>query len=164
RLAMARLGIFGHSFGGAQALQFCHDDKRCKAGIDLDGAPYGSVVQDGLQQPFMFVLEDISNVDSDSERIVGHMRSIYDRLPDGGYFVPLEGANHFTFSDQMLIKCPLLIELMRLAGVGRLNGQRGLQITAAYVHTFFDVYLKGAPRSELAAISVRYPEADFHER
>ncbi|MGH9737254.1 MAG: alpha/beta hydrolase family protein, partial [Candidatus Acidiferrales bacterium] len=42
RLAMARLGIFGHSFGGAQALQFCHDDKRCKAGIDLDGAPYGS--------------------------------------------------------------------------------------------------------------------------
>jgi len=31
RLDLQRLGMFGHSFGGAQALQFCHDDARCKA-------------------------------------------------------------------------------------------------------------------------------------
>src|SRR5712691_10096741 len=35
RLDMQRLGMFGHSFGGATALQFCHDDPRCKAGIDI---------------------------------------------------------------------------------------------------------------------------------
>src|SRR5437660_1405484 len=28
RLDMQRLGMFGHSFGGATALQFCHDDPR----------------------------------------------------------------------------------------------------------------------------------------
>src|ERR1700675_674786 len=60
RLDMQRLGMFGHSFGGAQALQFCHDDPRCKAGIDIDGAPYGSVVQEGLKPPFMFILSDHS--------------------------------------------------------------------------------------------------------
>ena len=49
RLDMQRLGMFGHSFGGAQALQFCHDDPRCRAGIDIDGAPYGNVVQEGLK-------------------------------------------------------------------------------------------------------------------
>ncbi|MGH9686535.1 MAG: alpha/beta hydrolase family protein [Candidatus Acidiferrales bacterium] len=164
RLDLEHLGIMGHSFGGAQALQFCHDDARCKAGINLDGAPIGSVIQDGLQQPFMFILEDISKVHAAPDKqIIAHMRSIYDRLPHGGYFVSLRGANHFTFSDQMLIKCPLLVELMRLAGLGRLDGQRGLAITAAYVHTFFDVYLKGEPRSQLAAISARYPEANFQK-
>lgn len=49
RLDLQRLGMFGPSFGGATALQFCHDDFRCKAGIDIDGAPFGSIVQDGLK-------------------------------------------------------------------------------------------------------------------
>ena len=48
RLEMQRLGVFGHSLGGAEALQFCHDDSRCKAGIDIDGAPFGSVVREGV--------------------------------------------------------------------------------------------------------------------
>lgn len=162
RLDMKRLGIFGQSFGGAQALQFCHDDARCKAGINLDGAPFGNVIQDGLKQPFMFILEDISHVRSGSDQqVVRHMRSIYDRLPHGGYFVWLPGANHFTFSDQMLIKCPLLIELMRFAGMGRLDGRRGLATTAEYVHTFFDVSLKGAPAGQRTALSARYPEVRF---
>ncbi|HXO40279.1 MAG TPA: family membership [Thermoanaerobaculia bacterium] len=58
RLDMTRVGVFGHSFGGATALQFCHDDPRCKAGIDIDGQPFGNVIQDGLRQPFMFLLSD----------------------------------------------------------------------------------------------------------
>jgi hypothetical protein len=32
RLDMQRVGVFGHSLGGATSLQFCHDDSRCKAG------------------------------------------------------------------------------------------------------------------------------------
>jgi len=47
RLDMTRVGVFGHSFGGAAALQFCHEDSRCKAGIDVDGAPHGSAIQAG---------------------------------------------------------------------------------------------------------------------
>ena len=58
RLDMQRVGVFGHSLGGATALQFCHDDLRCKAGIDLDGAPLGNVVADGVHQPFLFLLSD----------------------------------------------------------------------------------------------------------
>ena len=58
RLDMQRVGVFGHSLGGATALQFCHDDSRCKAGIDLDGAPLGSVIAEGVTQPFMFLLSD----------------------------------------------------------------------------------------------------------
>ncbi len=132
RLDMQRLGMFGHSFGGAQALQFCHDDPRCKAGIDIDGAPYGSVVQDGLKQPFMFILSDHSRELSDpaSTKIRADFQSIYDRLPNGRLFITIRGANHFSFSDQMLLKSHYIISLLRLFGFGRLEGRRGLAMTA----------------------------------
>ncbi len=55
RLDLARLGVFGHSFGGATAAQVCQMDARCKAGIDLDGSLFGNVVQTGLKKPFMVI-------------------------------------------------------------------------------------------------------------
>jgi len=163
RLDMHRLGMFGHSFGGEQVLQFCHDDPRCKAGIDIDGAPYGSVVQDGLKQPFMFILSDHSHelLDSVSGQIHASFQSIYDRLPNGRLFITIRGANHFSFSDQMLLKSHYVIGLLRLFGFGRLDGRRGLAITADYVHTFFDVYLKDAPAASLDKPSQLYPEVQF---
>ena len=72
RLDMTRVGVYGHSLGGAVAAQFCHEDTRCKAGIDIDGAPHGSVVEAGLRQPFMFLLSDHGAAsDSASEQILG---------------------------------------------------------------------------------------------
>jgi len=163
RLDMQRLGIFGHSFGGATALQFCHDDPRCKAGIDIDGAPYGGVVQEGLNQPFMFVLSDHSREmsDPDSRKIRTDLQSIYDRLPNGRLFITIRGTNHFSFSDQMLLKSHYLIGLLRLLGLGGLDGRRGLTITAEYLHTFFDVYLKDAPAALLNQPSQLYPEVQY---
>jgi dienelactone hydrolase len=163
RLDMRRIGMFGHSFGGAQALQFCHDDPRCKAGIDIDGAPFGNVIQDGLKQPFLFILSDHSRelADPASRQIHRDMQSIYDRLPSGRLFLTIRGANHFSFSDQMLVKSHYVIGMMRLLGVGGLDGRRGLAITAEYVHTFFDVYLKDAPAVSLKKASQLYPEVQM---
>jgi predicted dienelactone hydrolase len=160
RLDMGRLGMFGHSFGGAQALQFCHDDPRCKAGIDIDGAPYGSVVQEGLKQPFLFILSDHSReiADPASKRILADFRSIYNRLPSGRLFLTVRGANHFSFSDQMLVKSHYVIGLLHELGVSGLEGRRGLAITTDYVHTFFDVYLKDAPADLLNKPAQLYPE------
>jgi dienelactone hydrolase len=160
RLDLQRLGMFGHSFGGAQALQFCHDDPRCKAGIDIDGAPYGSVVREGLKQPFLFLLSDHSRdlADPSSKQILADFRSINDRLPNGRLFVTIRGANHFSFSDQMLVKSQYVIGAMHSLGISRLESRRGLAITADYVHTFFDVYLKDAPADSLNQPAQHYPE------
>ena len=160
RLDLQRLGMFGHSFGGAQALQFCHDDARCKAGIDIDGAPYGSVVREGLKQPFLFLLSDHSRdlADPASAQILSDFQSIYNRLPNGRLFVTIRGANHFSFSDQMLVKSQYVIGVMHSLGVSRLESRRGLAITADYVHMFFDVYLKDAPADSLNQPAQRYPE------
>jgi pimeloyl-ACP methyl ester carboxylesterase len=153
--------MFGHSFGGATALQFCHDDRRCKAGIDIDGAPYGSVVQDGLKQPFLFMLSDHSRKLSDpaSKQIHANIQSIDDRLPNRPSLITIRGAHHFSFSDQSLLKSYYLIEGLRSVGAfGELDARRGLSITAAYVHTFFDVFLKGASATGLTSVSAQYPE------
>jgi dienelactone hydrolase len=162
RLDMQRLGMFGHSFGGATALQFCHADSRCKAGIDIDGAPYGSVIREGLTQPFMFVLSDHGDLSAPDNRLIfANIRSIYDRLPNGRLLITIRGANHFSFSDQMLLKSHYVIRMLRMFGFGSLEGRRGLAITAECVHTFFDVYLKDAPAALLNKPSQLYPEFQF---
>src|SRR5205823_1974481 len=52
RLDMTRVGVFGHSLGGATAAQFCGQDSRCRAGIDVDGSLHGVVIQAGIHKPF----------------------------------------------------------------------------------------------------------------
>jgi predicted dienelactone hydrolase len=158
---MARVGVFGHSFGGAQALQFCHDDSRCKAGIDVDGEPFGSVVQEGLHQPFLFLLSDHGAAsDPESRQVLANIQSIYDRLPpDGRLRISIHGANHYLFSDDgALLKSHILMRTLRMFGIVGMDGRRQLAITAYCVHSFFDVYLKGASVSRLKTSSALYPE------
>jgi predicted dienelactone hydrolase len=157
RLDLERLGMFGHSFGGATTLQFCHDDSRCKAGINLDGAPFGSVVKEGLRQPVLFLFSD-HGIDSAAETgaVYGDVQSIYDRQPNGKTLLMIRGANHFTFTDQILLKSHYLIRLLQ--GVKGVEPRRGIAISTDYVHTFFDVYLKDAPASRLDELRQVYPE------
>jgi len=161
RLDMQRVGVFGHSLGGAEALQFCHDDSRCKAGIDVDGAPLGTVIGGGVTQPFMFLLSDHDReLEAETRRVKANIRSIYDRLPaDRRLLITIRGANHYMFSDAAMLKLPLVMPVMRMFGIVRIEGRRQLAVTAHCVSTFFDVYLKGAPASELKS-QPEYPEIE----
>lgn len=167
RLDMQRVGVFGHSLGGATALQFCHDDSRCKAGIDVDGVPLGSVIAEGVTQPFMFLLSDHKGESDAGEpeaiRQAGaNIHSIYDRLPDDRrLMIMIRGADHYRFSDDgAMLKSPLMMRVLRTVGVVRLDGRRQVALTAHYISTFFDVYLKGAPAPQLKS-QPEYPEIEY---
>jgi dienelactone hydrolase len=162
RLDMSKVGVFGHSLGGATALQFCRDDSRCKAGIDVDGAPLGSVIDEGVTQPFMFLLSDhTSETDAETSTIHANINSIYDRLPsDRGWQITIRGANHYMFSDDgAMLKSPLIMRLMRTVGIVHIDGRRQVAVTTHYISTFFDVYLQGAPLSKLEN-RAGYPEIE----
>lgn len=160
RMDFERLGMFGHSLGGATALEFCRQDSRCKAALDIDGIPFGRVVQEGLGKPGMFLLSDHSGdmADPASRTVLAEIQSIYGRLPDGRLCLAIRGANHFSFSDQILLNSQAALGLFRLAGFGGLDGRRGLAISAGCVRTFFDVNLNGAPAAALTSLTGRYRE------
>jgi predicted dienelactone hydrolase len=162
KLNMSALGIFGHSFGGAIAAQFCHDDTRCKAGIDIDGQPFGSVIKEGVHQPFMFMLGD-HPMEQGSKQILSNIQSIYDRLPENDrLWITVHGARHFNFSDQALIKDSHITRL--IGAIGPIEERRGLAITSAYIRWFFDIYLKKAANTSLKKPLPDYPEVKLDSR
>ncbi|HVO98512.1 MAG TPA: hypothetical protein VMT15_10620 [Bryobacteraceae bacterium] len=163
RLNMMRVGVFGHSFGGATSAKFCAQDPRCTAGVDIDGALFGSVLREGIHKPFLFLLSGKGDFSSPEEvrRFEADIQSVYDRLPpDGRLRLSIRGTNHFMFSDDgALLKSQLVRGVLRTFGMLGLDGRRQLAVTAYCVSSFFDAYLKGAGSSLPPNIpSPLYPE------
>jgi predicted dienelactone hydrolase len=163
RLDMTKVGIFGDSFGGAAAAQFCQQDSRCTAGIDVDGALHGSVIHTGIERPFLILLSDHSKESAAETRpIKRDLQSFYDRLPaESRLYLAIRGANHFTFSDDgALLKSHFVRGIFRAFGILGMDGDRQIAVTAYCVRTFFDRYLKGEGSSPLAFPLAVYPEIE----
>lgn len=159
RLDLDRVGVFGHSLGGATTLRFCHEDARCKAGIDIDGAPIGPAEKNTVRQPFLFLLSDHSREpEAETQPVLAKIRALYQNVPqDHRWAITLRGSQHFGFSDE--IKSPLLLKALRWVGLLRMSPQRQLAITEHFVSTFFDVNLKDTPATALQARE-GYPEVE----
>lgn len=162
RLDLQRIGVFGHSFGGATALEECHLDSRCKAALDIDGSPFGNVIGAGLKQPAMFIMHDgfkpgCDSCEPDSRDVDAILRESTAR----GYEVVLKGPQHMNFRDLAMLFAPV----MRPLGLtGPIDGRRGLRITGDYTLAFFDHILNGADEPRLRGPSPAYPEATIASR
>lgn len=161
-LDLSRVGAFGHSLGGVEAAQFCDVDIRCKAAVDIDGALVGRVVRDTVRRPFMFLMSDHhKETDPESRHILGDIQAAYDRLPANGRLnVFIQGANHFTFSDDgALLKSGAVRLLLRAFGQLHIQGRRQLEVTAYVLRTFFAAALTPRPlAAPVAILSPAYPE------
>jgi Platelet-activating factor acetylhydrolase, isoform II len=161
-LDLSKVGIWGHSFGGAAAAETCHLDPRCKAGLNLDGNPYGNVIQAGLDQPFMTLWsEPPSLTDAEWVQATSDMRQIESRLGADGYQIMIRGSRHFNFTDNSVFFAPFLAAR---GGLGPIDGHRFIAISTAYIAAFFDHYLKGQDQPLLAGPAAQYPEVAFLPR
>ena len=161
RLDLTRVGAFGHSFGGAAVAEFCRRDPRCRAGVNIDGAPHGPVIQAGLRQPFMLLLSDHSaEAGPDTDRIVADVESLYDHLPpDSRLWVDIPGSFHFMFSDDgAVMKSALVRGVLRLLGRLRIDARRQLAATTYCLRTFFAANLSGPAGTRPAIPSPLFPE------
>jgi predicted dienelactone hydrolase len=159
RLDVDRVGLLGHSFGGAAALEACHLDSRCTAAANLDGSPFGNVVHTGLDRPVLLILSEPGwNANTPAmQKANRDLAAIFVGTAQG-YQVTIQGARHFNFTDFAVEFNPVARPLGIL---GSIDGARGLRIASAYLAAFFGQTLKDQPSPMLQGPSADYPEVRF---
>ena len=159
RMNLKQIGVFGHALGGATAFRFCFTDSRCKAGVTLNGTPFGNVNENKLSKPFMFLMADPKGIPGAVQKQVSsNIDTIYQQLPPSRQWLRLTDAYHYNFSDQAVIRERFLAR--RNDDLGTIGELRGLEITAATLRTFFDVNLKGAPSKRISELKTKYFEIE----
>jgi dienelactone hydrolase len=147
RVDASRAGVFGHSMGGVTAAQFCVEDTRCRAGLNLDGIPqYGPMIDTPMAKPFLMVYSARPGRDGASD-------PIYQRSAHPYYRVDVRDTGHLEFTDMVFWGGPLRERNVLKA----LPPARAAEITAAIVQQYFDQELAGK-RSPLLAGTQSYPE------
>jgi predicted dienelactone hydrolase len=148
KLDLSRLGIAGHSMGGAVAGQTCLVDDRFKACANLDGFQWGDVANGEVHQPFMILY---------SEQFRGGSDFILDNLVNDTYMLTIEGSKHMNFQDMAVV----MPGTKMIGMTGSISAQRMFQITNNYLLAFFGKYLNGEDAPLLAGPSPDYPEVEF---
>ncbi len=159
RLDPHRVGLLGHSFGGAAAFEACHLDARCNAAADLDGWLFGSVIHAGVDRPLLYIASEAgNNADTPAAQNADReLASIFATVPQG-YRVTIRGTRHFNFTDSAIGFHPL----EHWMGVlGSIDGARGLHIASEYLAAFFDQTLQGRPSPLLQGAPNDNPEVQF---
>jgi predicted dienelactone hydrolase len=134
RLDAGRAGAFGHSMGGVAAAQFCADDRRCRAALNLDGIPqYGPMIDRPFGKPFMMVY-------SARPGRVGASDAIYTQAASPYYRADVSDTRHLDFTD-MVFWAPL----RQRQALGTLDPTRATAITRQLVREYFDQELRGRP-------------------
>ena len=169
RFDFSRVGVFGHSFGGAVAAEVCRVDPRFKAGINYDGLVFGDVLEQGVGKPFLFFM-DGTPVPTDAGLsatkgpwlrelvlVAENVEWLRYAHPDArGYWASVKGASHMSFCDS-----PLYSPIKRLTHAGAIDAHRVLEITNAYTLAFFDRYLNAKESRLLDGSSAQYPEVEI---
>ncbi len=155
-----RVGVFGHSFGGATAATTLTVDSRFKAGINLDGFYFGDGYQTGFSQPFMELraenksTAEMSDADLKEWNITRERyqwlmfeewnKRITSFAKNGFESFTLLKSNHMSFSDFTLV--------MPLQFITAPHVKEHHAIVNRLTLAFFDHHLKGV-QTDLQAIA-----------
>ncbi|MBT5077719.1 MAG: hypothetical protein HN820_00865 [Candidatus Marinimicrobia bacterium] len=132
-----RIGIFGHSYGGATSVMASHIDSRIDACISLDGwnVPIPQhVIDDGLNVPLLY----IGRPEWDTTLNYEKLDTLIARSTSDAEKLILDGTKHFDYSDT-----PYFSPLAKKFGIsGKLPAKEILSILNGQIISFFDEYVK----------------------
>lgn len=157
-LDTARVGMLGHSLGGAAALQACHDQALFAACVDMDGYPFGDAEQEPVGKPLLTLLSEpdrrgeappkdtaeagrrarFAAMGRERDSTWAAVASRSGAVP--WFVVKLTGTGHFSFSDAPFLAPSLL------RGVGAtMTPARMHSLVSDLLLDFFDHFLRGRP-------------------
>jgi dienelactone hydrolase len=162
----SRIGMAGHSIGGAATIAAMLADARILAGIDMDGSTVALIPERGLSRPFMFLGKQENYAPGsgiiasrDGKHVKGSVLT-WERdwrlLTGWKRWLVVAGAKHASFTDLGLLADQAGIDIG-----ADLRGERGLEVTRGYVRAFFDEHLRGTPQARLDRASPQFPEVMF---
>ena len=146
----SRIGMSGHSAGGASAIVAMLKDTRIDAGIDMDGTTY--LPASGLSRPFMFL--------GAPHHAPGGPDTSWDRdwklMTGWKRWLVVAGTQHASFTDAAVVADQLGLDFGATT-----TGTRSMEITRRYNRAMFDGHLRRRPQPLLSGPSTRYPEVAF---
>jgi predicted dienelactone hydrolase len=141
------IGAFGHSNGGAVAINAAMQTERIKAVLNMDGYPFGDILDTNLQQPYLSMSR---------EGAEGRDEVILAQAVNEAYRVSIKGTAHLNFMDLYLwFRQPIS------SSFGSINSKRAVEIMNAYTLAFFDKHLKNEAVPLIKGPSFDYPEVIF---
>lgn len=155
-----KIGMLGHSIGGATSTQMLVKDDRVKAAINMDGGLYGDPIpKNGPGKPF-FLMNGEATIDfmkDANDQESKDLHELYLRNKVIGkpcvYTTIIPKANHSSFTD--------------IASFSPIMNESGADVKAIYqlinemVLGFFDKNLKGVNVKKLEEIQKTYPEINL---
>ena len=176
RLDLERFAALGHSFGGDAALEWCRQDRRCRAAVNLDGALWSDVGRVGLDGPALQVLAEHAEFAVAAEDAVkagaaptiewfeaekaiafGGWRTVQQRAQPG-YTAQIVGATHVSFMDVPFLPVTDASIVKPAIDATKIRPHRMWRITCDLVLAFFATHLKGAAVPVLDGLADEYPE------
>ena len=172
RIDLDKIGMFGHSYGGATAGQIVMRDSRVKAGINMDGAFAGSPISEkGIGKPFMVMDSEntLNNYKGDyttlnKSGIKGDLRKKYEdyfakmyikrnnAIANGGYSLLINNTQHLSYTDLSLFTPVIAIGY---------NPHDVHRIINDFTLTFFNKYLLGDSSASLEDTAKKYKNIEL---
>ena len=132
-----KIGVFGHSFGGATSVVSSWNDTRISACLNLDGwfVPIvDDIINTGIKIPFCYIGqeswgEDTINYDK--------LNKFYSNCTADTYILKIKGTKHFDYADM-----PHFSSIGRMITSGKEVDKEFAKRLSYLIAGFFDEYLK----------------------
>jgi len=132
---LERIGITGHSLGGASGAVAMIKDPRIKAAANIDGTHYGDLPELKEKKPFLLI-ESMKDSNGNFQRYETGNQALF-KYFEGGYRFEIPKADHFSFSNAPLFfGYPTRILLGKIVGFGNFTSETH-QLTIRLLDSFF---------------------------
>ena len=153
---LSRVGMYGHSFGGANTAVCCFEDARFRAGLTLDGVFYQEFIPGNINVPFLFMFAETRQANDST------IMYLWNHTTNDTFKMNIGGSTHYAFTDVGVLLSHLLPLIPpKLLSFGSIAPKRMVNITRTYITLFFEMSLKGEPIETLLNLSSQFDEVHF---